>query len=392
MKKDYYREVIEKDISNGEIAGASLCVSHQFEKVYEAQFGYQNIEEQEAMKNDTLFRLYSMTKPITAVAIMMLLERGKLDLLEPVSKYIEGFKGQMVAVNDQLMPVKNDVTIRDLLNMTSGVVYPGEDVPGQAIGEVFSQVIQGHVNHEEMTLVEIANAIGQCPLAFEPSTKWQYGASADVLGAVVEVASGMKFSDFLKAHIFQVLGMVDTDFYVPEQKWHRFAQNYRYDEKTGELKPYRGDNLAIMDYKKSPLFESGGAGLVSTIDDYLKFATMLLGKGKYNGQQIIGSKTVDLLTQNQLTQTQKTYMDWPYLKGYGYGNCMRIMEDPGLAGSNGSVGEYGWDGWTGNYCAIDPVEKLIILYFIQRVDSGTTLTARKLKGITYGQVGGLDEE
>ncbi len=390
MKADYYKDIIDKELLSQQIAGASLKVIRNGKAIYNKQFGYQNIEEGTELKSDAIFRLYSMTKPITAAAMMILFERGIVDLLEPVSNYLEGFKNQKVVIDGQVTMAANEVTIQDLLNMTSGLVYPGEGIAQQAVGQVFQELIDKGQSSNKQSLVDFGNAIGRCPLAFEPSTSWMYGASADVLGAVIEVASGMAFGEFLKTSIFDPLGMVDTDFYVPQDKWHRLSQNYEYDEASKTLKPYTGDNLAIMDVKYPPIFESGGAGLVSTIDDYEKFATMLLNKGSYEGVSILGHKTVKLLTSNQLTDQQKEAYDWMYLKGYGYGNLMRIMEHPALAGSNGSVGEYGWDGWTGNYVAIDPQEQLIILYFIQRVNSGTTLAARKLKAVTYGLLGEED--
>jgi CubicO group peptidase (beta-lactamase class C family) len=386
MKKDYFEAIIKKDIEEGQIAGASLCVVKDGISIYDRQFGYQNLEEGLPMMADTIFRLYSMTKPITATALMILVERGVIDLFEPVSNYLEAFSKQWIVSHDGLVQAKRQVTIKDLLNMTSGVVYPGDDKAGSEMGKVFAEIINDHHTRRATSLIDIGNKIGSCPLAFEPGSQWQYGASVDVLGAVIEAASKMSFGSFLRKELFEPLDMTDTGFYVPKEKWYRFAQNYVYDPSEKKLRPYKGENLAIMNYREAPIFESGGAGLVSTVGDYLKFTTMLLNKGSYKGIKILGSKTIELLTSNQLSDEQKQYMDWEYLKGYGYGNCMRIMEEPSLAGSNGSVGEFGWDGWTGNYMAVDPKEGLIFLYFIQRIDTGTSLSVRKLKAVAYGQL------
>ncbi|WP_066715879.1 serine hydrolase domain-containing protein [Clostridium sp. Marseille-P299] len=385
--KERLAEIVNSEIQAGNIAGASICIIKDDKEIYYNDFGYADMEKKIPMKRDTIIRLYSMTKPVTAAAAMLLFERGIIDLYEPVSNYLPSFKKQMVSVNDTLVPVEREVTIRDLLNMTSGIVYPGDNtVAERSMGAVFESYISNASKGQYRTTYEYCNRMGECPLAFQPGEQWLYGASADVLGAVIEVASGKKFGEFLKEELFDPLGMVDTDFYVPADKVNRFAQNYIFDEKQKKLVPYEGDNLALTDFTKKPAFEAGGAGLVSTINDYSKFALMLLNEGMYKGKRILGKKTVRFMRTPQLTDAQQKSFNWDSIRGYSYGNLMRILTDKAKAATNASTYEYGWDGWTGNYFTIDPEEKLIFLYFIQRCNSGTTEATRKLRAITYGMI------
>lgn len=377
------KKIIKAEIERQYIAGANIKIIKNGKELYSNQFGLADIENNVEMKEDTIFRMYSMSKPVTAAAAMLLFERGEIDLKDPVSNYLEGFKNQKAYEDNELVDVKKEVTIWDLLNMTSGIVYPGEDLPGVPNDNVFKEAIALEAEGKGLSTVEFCNRLGGCPLAFQPGAAWRYGASIDVLGAVIEVASGKPFGQFLQDELFGPLGMVDTGFYVPEKKWKRFAQNYESNLETGGLRPYTGKNLMILDYKKAPAFESGGAGMVSTIGDYLKFATMLLQDGVYEGKRILGRKTVAYMRTNQLNTQQLAYMDWDSISGYGYGNGMRILMNPAQASTNASVGEFGWDGWTGNYVTIDPVEKMIFLYFIQRIDAGTTLATRKLRAVAF---------
>lgn len=377
--------VIQKEIDKGEISGAAIRVIHNNETFYQDELGMADQGKNIPMNKDTIFRLFSMSKPITSVAAMLLYERGLLNLMAPVSDYLDGFQNQKVLTESGLVPVERPVTIQDLLNMTSGIVYPDESCEaGRRMGELFSEVEQNY--HKEITIhtIDFANRIGQSPLEFQPGMQWRYGASADILGAVIEVASGRKFSKFLQEEIFAPLGMLDTGFYVPKEKWDRFAEVYEYSTQQKRLIPFTGDFLAIFDQKTPPTFESGGAGLVSTIKDYSRFALMLINGGIHNGIRILGRKTVEYLSSPQLTAEQAATFNWDSITGYSYGNLMRSLIDPVKAASNGTIGEYGWDGWTGNYFMIDPKEKLILIYMIQRCVGTNPAMFRKLRAITYG--------
>lgn len=378
---------ITNEINKGNIAGACICLLKDNKEVYRNEFGYANKELKTPMKKDTIFRMFSMSKPITAVAAMILFERGELDLLYPVSKYLDGFKNSKVITANGNVNAQKEVTIKDLLNMTSGVSYPDENSKvGIQMAKVYKDIKQKLESGHPTSTIDYCNQIGQVPLAFQPGKEWLYGASADILGAVIEIVSKKKFSQFLKDEIFIPLGMVDTDFYVPSGKRDRFAQVYDYSAMSGGVTPFLDNHLGLNNYLTMPSFESGGAGLVSTIDDYSKLTLMLLNGGEYAGTRILGRKTVDFLTQNQLDEKQQKSFNWDSLKGYGYGNLMRVLKNKSEAASNGSLGEFGWDGWTGNYFFIDPEEKLIMLYMIQRIGTGTSDFTRKLRSIVYSSL------
>lgn len=378
------RDVINREISAGHIAGAAIRVIHNNYTIYEDELGYADIENRKPIQKDTIYRMFSMSKPITAVAAMILYERGILNLFSPVSDYLEGFKNQKVYTKDGLVDAVRPVTIQDLLNMTSGIVYPGEMLESERrMAEVFAEADRQYYSGNPVDTVSFCNRIGQVPLAFQPGEQWMYGASADVLGAVIEVASGRKFSDFLREEIFEPLGMKDTGFYVPEDKLERFSKAYDYNPEEKKLVPFNGGFLSIYDYLTPPAFESGGAGLVSTVEDYSRFALMLANGGSYNGARILGRKTVEFISSPQLTPKQEETYNWEQLVGYSYGNLMRVLVSPSRAGSNASVGEFGWDGWTGNYFLIDPRENLVMIYMVQRCYGTNPDLTRRLRSVIY---------
>ncbi|HHT87881.1 MAG TPA: beta-lactamase family protein [Clostridiales bacterium] len=376
--KNAIRTAIEKN----EIPGANLLIFKNGQEIFYHEDGYASIEEQLPIKRDTIFALFSMTKPVTAAAAMLLLERGKIDLYEPVGKYLEGYRNQVVAENDALVPVIREMRIKDLLNMTSGLLYPQEGVAGMAVAEVFNEIHEKSCTENALTTIEIANRLGECPLAFHPGENWAYGTSADVLAAVIEVVAGVKFGDFLNKEIFEPLGMKDTAFYVPEEKRDRFAKAYMRDGEGG-FKLYPGDNLGIIQsMEREPAFESGGAGLVSTIEDYAKFSLMLMNGGSYEGISIMHPKTVKYMTtQTVNAKQQKGFDTWLEMEGHSYGNLMRVLTDTGKAGTIGSSYEYGWDGWLGCYFANCPTDNLNFLFMTQRTDAGTMEITRKLRNI-----------
>ena len=379
---DYAVQMMEREIEQGEIAGATVMVLKDGAVILNESRGFANKERKTLMKEDTIIHLFSMSKPVTSTAAMILVERGLIDFLDPVSKFLPGFQNQMVETKDGLVPVNREVTIRDLFNMTSGICYPNGDSPaGKAMDRVFKQPQESGYR---CSTLDMCNMMGEVPLVFQPGERWMYGASADVLGGVVEAVSGKKFSAFLKEEIFDRLGMHDTFFSLPPEKKSRAARIYEYDDNLKTLKPLMWENLGINNYGEENAFESGGAGLLSTITDYAKFASMLLNGGTYKGVRILGRKTVDFMHTNQLTKEQMAFCDWDSLRGCGYGNLMRVILDKGAAAMNGSVGEFGWDGWTGNYMSIDPSENMVILYFIQRAGAGTNGATRRLRNAIFG--------
>ncbi len=390
-KFDYKKamdDIIEGAIKRDFIAGANTLVLHKGKEIYQSSFGYQDKENKIPMTRDTIFRMFSMSKPVTAVAVMILVERGLLDLWDNLSDYIPEFKNLKVYLPDgSLATTEKEITIWHLLNMTSGIPYPNlETQSGRDMDELFKNIDRELEAGRPTSTLEYCRQIAGVPLSFEPGEKWQYGLSADILGGVIEVVSKKSFGEFLQEEIFEPLGMKDTGFFVPEDKWHRFSRNYKWNEDTKELEPFFARHLGLEGYKENVKFESGGAGLVSTIDDYLKFAQMMLHGGSYEGIRILGRKTVEMMTKDQLKPEQKVDYNWGSVLGYGYGCLMRIMIDNGEAGSNASIGEFGWDGWTGNYVTMDPSEEFILLYFIQRCDAGTTAEVRKLRMAAYAAI------
>lgn len=379
--------ILQEMVASRFVSGVICMVLQNGEEQCFYEAGERDIANHIPMTRDTIFRLYSMTKPITVTAVMMLLEEGILDLLDPVSKYLPGFSQQNVMQNGILTPALRPVRIQDLLNMTSGLVYPGENSVSEIkTGILLEEVKENLTSIHPLTTIEIMNRLGQIPLAFQPGEKWQYGMSADVLGAIVEIASGMKFSEFLSQRIFEPLGMKDTAFFVPEAKRHRLAKVY--DETETGLQEYHIPHLGIQNRMELvPAFESGGAGLVSTIDDYALFTQMLLNKGSLHGKTYLSGKTVEFMTTAHLTDMQQQYVNgWENLPGHTYANLLRILKDPGAAVTLGTEGEYGWDGWLGPYMTNDPANKLTLLIMQQRTNSGTTLYTRRIRNILFSAI------
>ncbi len=371
---------------NGFTAGVNALIIKDGKEIGYYEAGLRDVENNLPIERDTIYRLYSMSKPITSCAAMILLQEGKLDLLDPVCKFLPGFHNQFMIKNGKEIPLERDVNIQDLLNMTSGISYPGEGNPSEVrMGHLMDEIIERLYTDHPLSTTEIANRSGKCPVAFMPGSFWRYGFSADILGAVIETISGQKFGDFLKERIFDPLDMKDTGFYVPEEKQNRLARIYKTQD-NGTLERYLGHNLGIMnDMKNAPAFESGGAGLVSTIDDYSHFSQMLLNQGTYNGKQILAPAIVDFMTGCRLTmEQQEGLIGWDTMAGHTYTNLLRIMNNPEDAVFPGSIGEYGWDGWLGAYFANIPEFDMSILMMYQKVDAGTTELTRKFRNIVFG--------
>lgn len=377
------REVLKTAIKKGEVSCGSFLVKKDGEEICCFQEGYADRENLVKLERNHIFRLYSMTKPITAAAVMALAEEGKIDLSEPVSAYLSGFCGQTVEKDGRIVPVQKEMRILHLLSMTSGLVYDGSSFAGQGTSRLFQEVIGRMDGEYPIGTVEFANRLGRVPLEFESGTSWHYGTSADVLGALVEVVSGQSFGDYLRERFFDPMGMKDTGFFVPEEKQHRLVKVYQREEK-GEMSLYLENHLGISNsMKRPPAFESGGAGLVSTLDDYARFAQMLLQKGRWEEKQILRPYTVDYLTSSRLycEGQRKAFEQWVGLEGHSYGNLMRVLEYPGQAALMGTKGEYGWDGWLGPYFSNHPDQNMSILLMIQMTNTGTGPLLRKLKNI-----------
>ena len=274
------------------------------------------------------------------------------------------------------------MTVFHLLNMTSGLTYGSEMTASDrsVLGHI-ADCMERMYGQDPVSTMEFANGLGRIPLAFSPDSSWCYGLSADVLGAVVEQASGMRFGEFLEKNIFEPLGMKDTGFWVPPEKQERLAKSYEAVE-DGMI-PYTGDYLAVSNaMKEPPAYEAGGAGLVSTIDDYGKFAQMLLNGGILDGTRILSEETVKYMTTGRLTaDQQKALRDWSSLEGFTYSHLLRIMNHPEQAAGLARMGEYGWDGWLSCYFANFPQEQMSILLMQQKKDAGTISMTRKIRNV-----------
>lgn len=383
--KDRVLECMQKAVDNHECAGLSLQVRVDGKVALDAEAGYADIAGQRPIQHNSIFRLYSQSKPVTAAAAMLLMERGVIDLADPVEKFLPGFHGQKVWTKDGLVPVNRPVQVLDLLGMTAGLCYPDADEPAQYAAKLFMENQELIRAGGGMSTVEFANRMGELPLAFQPGEQFRYSTCADVLGAVIEVASGKPFADFLREEFFEPLGMKDTGFWVPEEKRDRFVTCYR--RVPGGLEPFHELHLAVGDYSRQPAFASGGAGLVSTLDDYAAFADMLMNEGLYKGRRILQAATVRYMTKPQLTErASRTY--WDSLSGFSYGKLMRIAVHPGQCSYLISENEYGWDGWLGTYFANLPKERLTFLLMQNATDTGTAAVTRKLRNIVYA---GLSE-
>ncbi len=375
LKKELLDQILKQQVESHLGVGINALVYHKDQEVYYGQYGVRNRQTNEPMSRDTIVRLYSMTKPITATAGMILIERGLLKMEDPLEKYLPEFAKDNLKVVSQkggLCPAKRSITIWDLFHMTSGIPYP--DLTNQAtkqMGKLINRLIRARLNGERVTTRDYAREIAKLPLSHQPHEQWLYGFSADVLGAVIEVVSGMGYDEFLRKEIFEPLGMTETGFYVPKALKTRFAAAYKVD-KNNVAREYKKSFLGEY-YGEDVAFLSGGAGLTSTLDDYMKFARMLAAGGSLGAVRILKPETVQYMSENHLNEEQMRTFNWDTLKGYGYGCLMRTLVDPETAHTQSGVGEFGWDGWMGCYLMIDPENELILVYTMQNTNSDSAV-------------------
>ncbi|MGN8648262.1 serine hydrolase domain-containing protein [Gracilibacillus sp. HCP3S3_G5_1] len=382
MLKNRLDDLLKDFINNGP-AGVALSVVKENQSIYENYMGYADLDKQKFINDNTIYRIYSMSKVVTCVAGLQLLERGKILLTDPLSGYLPEFKDMQVLENRQLVNAKREITIKDLFTMTSGLTYGGEQteverLTRQVMAEVRDQEQSGNISKLRL----LSKKLSENPLEFHPGTHWKYGLSHDVLGALIEEVSGKSFGEYLAEHIFQPLGMQDTFFKVPVAKKHRLATLYDRQE-TGEL--VRNKRL---DSSAEPIaaFESGGAGLHSTLSDYQKFAHCLALGGTMDNISIISKHTIQLMAQNHLPEELLPELGWNYENGYGYGLGVRVMIDQTKGGSNSSIGEFGWSGLAGTYVLIDPVEQLSAVYMQQMLPNFEFYHQPRIRNVVYGAI------
>lgn len=383
--KEKIDALIQKDLKAGAFVGANAAVFQDGKCLYEGCFGYADREKGTKMAPDSIFRIYSMTKPVTAVAVMQLMEEGRIHPEFPLHWYFPSFRNPMVCdENDGLRPASRDITIRDLLNMTSGLPYPNCFNRSQREVQSFFDEMSGRMAQgNPVDTMTFCSRMGEMPLEFDPGTHWGYGTSADILGGVVQKETGMDYRDYLRERIFEPLGMTDTDFYVPEEKQNRFTAAYEFMD-NGLVRDEK-KHLGLNGYLTKPAFISGGAGLCSTVRDYAKFANALANGGTTkDGVRILGEKALRYMSAPQIHRDLLDESDWDSMRGYDYGSLVRVLTDRHAGGTLANEGEFGWDGWTGTYFCVDPKEKLSIFFWIQVACAGTSNTAKLMRNIVYG--------
>ncbi len=382
--KEQLTSCLERAVANYEAAGINLLILRNGEEMCYAQAGCADIGTGKPVARDSIFRLYSQSKPITAAAVMLLIDRGLLDPMACVDWFLPGFGNpKVIKADGSTEPALRSPWILELLTMTAGVCYPDADPAGQAAARVFGEDQAQILAGGGMGTVEFCNRLGEQPLAFHPGTAWRYSTCADILGAVVEVVSEKPFGQFLKDELFTPLGMKDTDFWVPEEKRDRLVTCYR--RIPGGLKEHKDLHLAVGCYDRPPAFESGGAGLVSTLDDYAAFANMLMNGGMHEGKRILSPAAVKFMTAPRLTSEVRRNL-WDSLCGYNYGCLVRVCDRPGSCSIYNEEGEYGWDGWLGTYFANIPGQRITFLLNQNSPDTGTAGVTRKCRNILAAEL------
>lgn len=376
-------EIIQAEIEKGEIAGAVIGLVRSGGFIYQGCFGYADMEEKKPMGSGTLIRLYSLTKPVTAVLAMIFLERGMFDIYEPVSKYLPEYKKMKVLENGREVPVGREILIRDLLNMTSGLVYPDDDRAGEKMGVLFDRIQEGIRQGIQTAGRELVRSAASVPLAHQPGEYWRYGISCDVMGVILEEIGGKKLSKLFAEELFDPLEMENTGFYVPEEKQKNFSVLYSYVENDG-LQVERDRHLCLTNALEPPLFESAGAGLVSSLEDYGKFGAMLSQGGIWKGRRFFSERMAGYLQKNQLKERHFLGKDVEkiLLPGYGYANFMRVCMEEAPSGIAGAGGEIGWDGWTGNHFAVNMQRKEAVIFMMQRCGYSNPFLIRKIRNIS----------
>ena len=358
---------MQAHVDAGSVAGVVTLVHRQGETVHSDVLGWQDEEAKIPMRRDTLFRIASMTKPIVSVAALMLVEEGKLRLGEPVDKFLPELAKRKVlrspgAALDDVYDAPRPITLKDLLLHRAGIPYPltSEGPMAAAMFDFNALVLPGDLSMDAWMA-----RLGALPLVYEPGARWHYGMSTDVLGVLIARASGMSFPDFLRTRIFEPLGMADSFFWVPDDKADRFGPAYTPDPKIG--KRVVQDHPSSSRWRNPASFPSGGAGLISTADDYLKFAKMILGKGRSGNVRLLSRTTWELMTADHLTPAERAtpFLGMPFWTAMGFGLGLSIADNPTGQDWLGSPGRLGWPGAYGTWWVADPKEDLIALMMIQ---------------------------
>jgi len=352
---DHLEQLIRADVERGRIPGAVMLVARDGKVVMHKAVGAQDPAKKIAMQPDSIFRIYSMTKPIVSIAALMLVEEGRMQLSDPVSRYIPELKGLQVGVEKdgklEIVPAAREATVQDLMRHTSGFTY---GVFGKGlVKDIYTRNGIDSVEHDN---AEFVKKLATAPLMFQPGTTWEYSRSTDVLGHVIERVSGMPLDRFAEERILKPLAMNDTGFYAPPERAGRLAEPFATDPDTHQ--PVR-----MLEVRSRPRFLAGGQGMVSTAHDYFRFAQMMLNGGELDGKRIVSKKTIEYMTSDHLgTIRGPAYLPGP---GYGFGLGVAVRLADGQAATPGSAGDYNWGGAGGTYFWVDPREKLVAVWMMQ---------------------------
>ena len=350
------REVLQDEVKRGRLPGAVVWIARHGQLVMHDQLGWQDPLAQTPMRPDSLFRIYSMTKPIVSVAVMMLVEQGRLMLSDAVAKYLPEYaQMQWQDAQGQLHAVKRAMTVQDLLRHTAGFTY---EFLGQS--PVQQAYAQANIGSRERDNAAFSQTLASIPLAFEPGSAWEYSRATDVLGRLIEVVSGQRLGAFLQNQILAPLKMHDTTFAVPEADWGRVAEPFAHD-------PDGGVPMRVIDVRQTPPLESGGGGLMSTANDYARFCQFMLNKGELDGVRLLAPHIIDFMTTDHLGDIPLQRDDLRQLlpPGHGFGLGFAVRKTLGEAAVPGSVGLYYWGGIAGTTFFIDPVLDLFAILLIQ---------------------------
>lgn len=388
-------QLFQSYVDKNWVPGGVFLVARQGKIVYHKSFGYKTTNKKERYKNDDIFRIASMTKAMTTVSIMQLYEQGKLGLDDPVHSFIPAYKDVQVLDSFEeadssytTVPAKSPITIRQLLTHTSGITY-GPFNPGE-IGAVYEKHGMSAVglSHDEWTTEQFINLLARVPLAFQPGEKYLYGLNMDVLGRVVEVVSEMSLSDYFQNNIFDPLGMEDTFFYVPKKKQSRLAPVYTYNQEGALIMAENNGPGLGLDYPKSPdrPHYAGGGGLSSTAEDYAKFIQVLVNDGAYNGHRLLGRKTIEVMSSDQLIRLNEEGKGFSKAPGVTYGLGFALLTSDGNGRTSKSPGTYEWGGYFNTKFFIDPEEDLIFVGMTQMVPFYHQEFWERVYAVTYGAI------
>lgn len=386
-------EALKKEVSDGKLPGAVVLVARKGKIAYSGAAGFQDKGANKPMAADSIFRIYSMTKPIVSVAAMLLVEDGVIQLTDPVSKFLPAFKDMQVSVATtgadgkvtySNVPAARPITVQDLLRHSAGLAYAeitkNEPVKAAYVEAKFSQPGVHDYDSRSMTPAEQVERIAKAPLVHQPGTTWEYSMAVDVLGRVVEAASGKRLSVFLDERLFKPLKMVDTSFWLPAAKMPRLAQPLAVDLASGR-------KISVLDVSAEPGNDSGGAGALSTAMDYLRFGQMLLNGGELDGVRVMSRSTVKLMTSDHLGTRIATPVQPGELllgtQGYTFGLGFTVRQGDGIAGVPGSAGEFMWAGYAGTYFWVDPKEEIVGVYMTQAPSAIRAYYRKMFKTLVY---------